>query len=186
VKELLALARSRPDQVAYGSGGNGTSTHLSGEMLAQMGRVKMVHVPYKGAAGVITAQLAGDVQIGFTTNFGVRPHVPSGRLRVLAMTAKKRSPALPDVPTVAESGVPGYEVDQWYGVITGARVPSAIVKKLAAGIAEAMKAPDVAQRLAADGSTPVGSTPERFGAHIKSEIAKWRKLVKEARIELHQ
>jgi len=87
---------------------------------------------------------------------------------------------------MAEAGVPGYEVDQWYGIITGARVPSAIVKKLSAGIADAMKAPDVAQRLAADGSTPVGSTPEQFSAHIRSEIAKWRKLVKEARIELHQ
>jgi tripartite-type tricarboxylate transporter receptor subunit TctC len=186
VKELIAYAKANPNKLNFGSSGTGGLQHMAGEMFNYLAGVKMVHVPYKGAAGVITAQLAGDVQIGFTTNFGVRPHVPSGRLRVLAMTAKKRSPALPEVPTMVEAGVPGYEVDQWYGIITGARVPSAIVKKLSAGIADAMKAPDVAQRLAADGSTPVGSTPEQFSAHIRSEIAKWRKLVKEARIELHQ
>jgi tripartite-type tricarboxylate transporter receptor subunit TctC len=186
IKELIAYAKANPNKLNFGSSGTGGLQHMAGEMFNYLAGVKMVHVPYKGAAGVITAQLAGDVQVGFTTNFGIRPHVPSGRLRVLAMTAKKRSPALPDVPTVAEAGVPGYEVDQWYGVITGARVPSAIVKRLSAGIADTLKAPDVVQRLAADGSTPVGSTPERFSAHIKSEIAKWRKLVKEARIELHQ
>jgi tripartite-type tricarboxylate transporter receptor subunit TctC len=186
VKELIAYAKANPGKLNFGSSGTGSLQHFSGEMFNHLAGVKMVHVPYKGAAGVITAMLAGDVQVGFTTNFGVRPHVPTGRLRVLAMTAKKRSPALPDIPTVAEAGVPGYEVDQWYGVITGAKVPPAIIKKLSLAIAESLKAPDVAQRLAADGSTAVGSTPEQFSAHIKSEIAKWRKLAKAANLELQQ
>jgi tripartite-type tricarboxylate transporter receptor subunit TctC len=116
----------------------------------------------------------------------VRPHMPTGKLRVLAISAKKRSPAVPELPTIAEAGVPGYEVDQWYGVITSAKVPAAIVRKLNAAIAESLKLPDVAKRLAADGSTPIGSTPEEFSAHIKSEIAKWRKLVKEAKLELQE
>ena len=114
----------------------------------------------------------------------VRPHMSSGRLRLLAITAKKRSPAVPELPTVAEAGVPGYEVDQWLGVVTGANVPPAIVRKLNAGIAEALKSPDVVQRLGADESTPVSSSPEEFGAHIKSEIAKWRKLAKDANLVL--
>ena len=106
--------------------------------------------------------------------------------RVLAITAGKRSPAAPELPTVTEAGVPGYEVDQWYGVITSVKVPAPIVRKLNAAINEALKAPDVEKRFAADGSTPSGSTPEQFHAHIRSEIAKWRKLVKEAKLELQQ
>jgi len=107
-------------------------------------------------------------------------------LNALAVTTAKRSPLMPELPTVAEAGVPGYEVDQWYGIITGAKVPMAIVRKLNAAIAEAVKSPEVAKRLAAEGSTPVGSTPEQFSVHIKSEIAKWRKLAKEAKLELQE
>ncbi len=154
-------------------------------MFNHMARVKMVHVPYKGTAGVTVAMLAGDVQVGFGTLFGVRPHMTSGRLRAIAITAGKRSPAVPDLPTVAEAGVPGYEVDQWYGVITSAKVPRPIVAKLSAAMAEALKSPEVVQRLSGDGSTPVGSSPEQFSAHIKTEIGKWRKLVKDARLKLH-
>jgi tripartite-type tricarboxylate transporter receptor subunit TctC len=186
VKELIAYAKANPDKLNFGSSGTGGLQHMAGEMFKYLAGVRMVHVPYKGAAQVVIAALAGDVQVGFTTMFGVRPHVPSGRLRVLAITAKKRSPAMPEYPTLAEAGVPGYEVDQWYGVITGAKVPPAIVKKLSAGIAETLKAPDVVQRLSADGSTAVGSTPEQFNTHIKSEIARWRKLAKDAKIELQQ
>ena len=131
-----------------------------------MAGVRIVHVPYKGSAAVITAMLAGDVQVGFGTLFGVRPHMTSGRLRVLAITAGKRSPAVPELPTVAEAGVPGYEVDQWYGVITR-QSAAPIVRKLNAAIIEALKSPDVAKRFAADGSTPTGSTPEQFSAHIQ-------------------
>jgi tripartite-type tricarboxylate transporter receptor subunit TctC len=124
------------------------------------------------------------VQVGFGTLFGVRPHLPSGRLRALAVTTGKRTPAAPELPTVAEAGVPGYEVDQWYGVITAARVPVPIIRKLNAAINEVLKSPDVVKRFSADGSTPAGSTPQQFSAHIRTEIAKWRKLAKEARLEL--
>jgi tripartite-type tricarboxylate transporter receptor subunit TctC len=150
-----------------------------------MAGIKMVHVPFKGSASAIVANLAGEVQVGFGTLFGVRPHMQSGRLRVLAITDSKRSPAAPDLPTVAEAGLPGYEVDQWYGIITHAKVPRPIVNKLREGIAEVLKSPDIAKRLAGDGSTPVGSTPEQFNAHIKSEIAKWKKLAKDANLKLN-
>ena len=184
IKELIAYAKANPAKLNFGTSGTGTLQHFAGEMFNHMAGTKLVHVPYKGSAAVIPAMLAGDVQVGFGTLFGVRPHVPSGRLHVLAITAAKRSPAAPEYPTVSEAGVPGYVVDQWYGIITGAHVPMPLVRKLNAGIVEALKAPDVAKRLMADGSTPVGSTPEQFSAHIKSEIAKWRKVAKEAHLEL--
>jgi tripartite-type tricarboxylate transporter receptor subunit TctC len=115
----------------------------------------------------------------------LRPHFNSGRLRGLAVSSTKRSPAAPELPTVAEAGVPGYEVDQWYGIITSAKVPRPLVQKLHAGIGEALKAPDVVKRFSAEGSTPVGTTPEQFSAHIKAEIGKWSRLVKDARIQLN-
>jgi tripartite-type tricarboxylate transporter receptor subunit TctC len=186
VKELIAYAKTNPGKLNFGSSGTGGLQHMAGEMFAHMAGVKLTHVPYKGAANVVVAQLSNDVQLGFTTMFGVRPHMLTGRLRVLGISAAKRSPAMPDLPTIAEAGLPGYEVDQWYGIITGAKVAPAIVRKLSAGIAEALKAPDVVQRLSADGSTPVGSTPEQFSAHVKSEIAKWRKVAKDAGVVLHQ
>jgi tripartite-type tricarboxylate transporter receptor subunit TctC len=145
----------------------------------------MVHVPYKGTAAVIPAMLSGEVHVGFGSLIGTRPQMEAGKLRGLAITAAKRSPST-DLPTAAESGVPGYEVDQWYGVITSSKVPKNIVQKLNVGIVEAVKSPDVAKRLTADGSTPVGSSPEQFNTHIRSEIAKWKKLVKEANLQLHQ
>jgi tripartite-type tricarboxylate transporter receptor subunit TctC len=186
IKELVAYAKANPGKLNFGSSGNATLQHFAGELFNYMAGVKMIHVPYKGTAAVIPAMLAGDVQVGFGTLFGVRPHMQSGRLNVLAITASKRSPAAPELPTVTEAGVRGYEVDQWYGVITSARVPAPIVRKLNAAINEALKAPDVEKRFAADGSTPAGSTPEQFQAHIRSEITKWRKLVKEAKLELQQ
>ena len=184
IKELVAYAKSNPGKLNFGSSGAGTLQHFAGELFNHMAGVKIVHVPYKGTAAVVPAMLAGDVQVGFGTLFGVRPHLPTGRLRALAVTAGKRSAAAPELPTVAEAGVPGYEVDQWYGVITSAKVPAPIVRKLNAAINEALKSPDVVKRFSADGSTPQGSTPEQFNAHIRSEIAKWSKLVKEAKLEL--
>jgi tripartite-type tricarboxylate transporter receptor subunit TctC len=127
--------------------------------------------------------LSGDVQVGFGSLIGTRPQIQAGRLRGLAITAAKRSPSI-DLPTIAESGLPGYEVDQWYGVITSSKVPKPIVSKLNAAMVEALKMPDVANRLASDGSTPVGSSPEQFNAHMRSEVAKWKKLVKEANLPM--
>jgi tripartite-type tricarboxylate transporter receptor subunit TctC len=183
-KELIAYAKANPGKLNFGSSGTGGLQHFAGEMFNYMAGVQLTHVPFKGGAAAITSMLAGEMQVGFSTLFGIRPHLPSGRVRALAITAAKRSPAAPELPTVAESGVPGYVVDQWYGIITGTKVPMPIVRKLNAAIGESLKLPDVAKRLASDGSTPVGSTPEQFSAHIRSEIAKWRKLVKEAKLEL--
>jgi len=184
IKELIAYAKANPGKLNFGTSGTGGLQHFAGEMFAYMAGIKLVHVPYKGTAAVIPAMLAGDVQLGFGTLFGVRPHIPTGRLKVLAITAGKRSPAAPEFPTVAEAGLPGYEVDQWYGVLTGAKVPAPIVRKLNASVLEALKSPDVVKRFASDGSVATGSTPEQFRKHVQSEIAKWRKLAKAANLEL--
>ena len=183
-KELIAYAKANPGKLMFGSSGTGGLQHFAGELFSHLGGVKLTHIPYKGTSAVITAMLSGEVQLGFGTLFGVRPHMQSGRLRVVAITAAKRSPAVPDIPTLAEAGVPGYEVDQWYGVITGAKMPKPIVDKLSAAVAQSLKDPEVIKRLAADGSTPVGSRPEQFTAHIQAEIAKWQKLVREAKLNL--
>ena len=182
-KELIAYAKANPGKLNFGSSGNNTLQHFSGELLNHMAGIKIVHVPYKGTAAVIPAMLSGDVQVGFGSLIGTRPQIQAGRLRGLAITAAKRSPSI-DLPTIAESGLPGYEVDQWYGVITSSKVPKPIVTKLNAAMVEALKMPDVANRLASDGSTPVGSSPEQFNAHMRSEVAKWKKLVKEANLPM--
>jgi tripartite-type tricarboxylate transporter receptor subunit TctC len=185
VKELIAYAKRNPGKLNYGSSGTGSLQHVAGEMLGHMAGVKLTHVPYKGSGAIVIALLGNEVQVGFTTMFNVRSHVASGRVRILAVTANKRSPAAPELPTIAEAGVPGYEVDQWYGVLTGARVPRTIVRKLSVAINEAINSSEVVQRLGADGSTPVDSSPEQFTAYLKSEIAKWRKLAKETGLILY-
>jgi tripartite-type tricarboxylate transporter receptor subunit TctC len=184
VKELIAYAKANPGKLNFGSSGTGALQHFAGEMFNHQAGVKIVHVPYKGTAAVIPAMLSGEVQVGFGSLIGTRPQIQANRVRPLAITAKKRSPAI-DLPTIAESGLPNYEVDQWYGVITSSKVPKPIVNKLSQAIAEALKDPEVVRRLATDGSTPVGSSPEQFNAHIRAEIAKWKKLVKEANLQLH-
>jgi tripartite-type tricarboxylate transporter receptor subunit TctC len=185
VKELVAYAKSNPAKLNFGSSGTGGLQHLAGEMFNYLGGVKMVHVPYKGGAAAIADALAGNIQVGFGTLLSSRAHYKAGRLRPLAITASQRTPTAPELPTIAEAGLPGYEVDQWYGIITSAKVPRPLVDKLSAAIAEGVKSPETAQRLAAEGSTPVGSTPDQFQAHISSEIAKWRKLAKDAALTLH-
>jgi tripartite-type tricarboxylate transporter receptor subunit TctC len=185
VRELIAYAKDNPGKINYGSSGTGALQHFAGEMLAFQTGIKLNHVPYKGGAASTAAVMAGEVQMGFTTLLSARPLMQSGRVRILAITAGRRSPAAPELPTIAESGVPGFEANQWYGVITSVKVHPAIVNKLSTAIAAAVNSPDVRDRLMSDGSTPVGSTPEQFKAHIKSEIAKWRKLVKDAGLQLH-
>ncbi len=185
VQELVKYAKANPGKLSFGSSGTGGLQHLAGEMINYLGGVKMVHIPYKGGAAAVADALAGNIQVGFATLLSSRPHFMAGRLRPLAITARKRSPTAPEYPTIAEAGLPGYEVDQWYGIITSSKVPRPIVDKLAVAIAEGVKSPDTAQRLNAEGSTPVGSTPDEFSAHIRREIAKWRKLVKDAKLELH-
>lgn len=184
IKDLVAYAKANPGKLNYGSSGTGGLQHFAGAMFGYMAGVDIVHIPYKGGAASVQAAVAGETQIGFTTLTSARPHMSTGRLRALAITAEKRSPAAPELPTVAEAGVPGYEVDQWYGVVTAAKVDRALVRKLSAAIKEAVHKPEVVKRFAADGSTPVGSSPEQFASHINSEVGKWRKLVKEAKLQL--
>ena len=185
VPELVTYAKANPGKLNFGSSGTGGLQHFAGEMFNYLAGVKMVHIPYKGGAAVIADALAGNIQVGFGTLLSSRAHYKAGRLRPLAITARQRSSTAPELPTVAEAGLPGYEVDQWYGIITSAKVPRPLIDKLAVAIAESVKSPETAQRFAAEGSTPVGSTPEQFSAHIRSEIAKWRKLVKEAALVLN-
>ena len=185
VAELIAYARANPGKLNQGSSGTGALQHLSGEMMAYKAGVKFTHIPYKGGAAALAATLGGEVDMSFTTLLSARPHMQSNRLRILGITAGKRSPAAPELPTIAEGGVPGFEANQWYGVITSAKVPKAIVNKLSLALNAAVNAPDVAERLMKDGSTPNGTTPTQFQAHIKSEIAKWRELIKVAGIKLN-
>ena len=183
VKELIAYAKANPGKLNFGSSGAGSLQHIGTEFFNQTAGIKLQHVPYKGSAGMITGMLANEIQVGMNSLFSVRPQVQAGRLRWLAITAAKRSPVV-DLPTIAESGLPGYEVEQWYGIATPARVPRPIIATLHEGFAESLRLPDVVQRLTADGSTLVGSTPEQFGTLVKSEIAKWTKLVKAANVRM--
>ncbi|MEY4598174.1 MAG: hypothetical protein RLZZ445_971 [Pseudomonadota bacterium] len=185
VNELIAYAKANPGKLNYSSSGTGGLQHLAGELFDYMAKTKMTHVPFKGTAAGVVANLSGEVQVGFGTLFGVRPHMQTNRLRVIAITASKRSPAVPDIPTVAESGIPGYNVDQMYGIIGSAKIPKPIVNKINAGIIVALKDPETIKKLNADGSTPVGSTPEAYTATIRAEVDKWRKLAKAAKLELH-
>ena len=185
IQELITYAKANPGKLSFGSSGTGGLQHFAGEMFNFYAGVKMVHIPYKGGAAATADALAGNIQVGFGTLLSSRMHYKSGRLRPLAITARQRSSTAPEYPTVAEAGLPGYEVDQWYGIITSAKVPRPLVDKLSLAIAEAVKSPETAQRLSGEGSTPVGSTPDQFSAHIRSEIAKWRKLVKDAALVLH-
>ena len=185
-QELVAYARANPGKLNFGSSGTGGLQHLAGEMFNHLAGVKIIHVPYKGGAAVITDSLAGNIQVGYGTLLSLRIHFKTGRLRGLGITAAQRSPAAPELPTLAESGLRSYEVDQWYGVITSSKVPRGIVDRIAAGMGEGLKEPDVTKRLSAEGSIPVGGTPDAFAALIRSEIGKWRKLAQDARLTLHQ
>ena len=183
VKELLALARARPDQVAYGSGGPGTSTHLSGELLAQMGGVKMLHVPYKGAGPANIALLSGQITWIFGNALSAVPYIKSGRLRALAVTGRDPMPVLPGVPTVAAT-LPGFEVYSWYGVAVPGGTPREIIVKLNQDIGRVLVSSEMRQRLAAEGADAKGGSPEEFVAYFRAETEKWAKVIKAAGIRL--
>jgi len=183
VKELIALAKNRPDQVTYGSGGNGTSTHLSGELLSQMGGVKMVHVPYKGAGPANIALISGQITCMFGNAIPSVPLINSGRLRALAVTGTQRTPALPDVPTVAET-LPGFEANSWYGVSVQGGTPKDVIARLNQDIGRILSSSDMRSRLAAEGAEPGGGSPEQFAAFFRAEIDKWAKVIKAAGIKL--
>lgn len=178
VKELIALAKSKPGELTFGSPGNGTPQHLAGELFNTMAGVKMTHVPFKGAVPAINDLLGGRISLIFSSAPPALPHVATGKLRALAVTSGKRSSVSPDLPTVAESGLPGFEVINWYGVLAPARTPKTIVEKLNTEIAKVTKMPDVKERLSSVGIEALSSTPAQFAAFIKEETAKWAKVVK--------
>ena len=180
VKDLIALAKARPGALKFPSSGNGGSTHLAGEMFKAMTNVDMRHVPYQGGAAPLLALIRGEVDLGFDGIVQTLPHVKAGKLRVLAITSAKRSAVLPDVPTVAEAGVPGFEVAPWFGLVAPAGTPKEIVVKLSAELREILNLADVKERLAGMGVETAGMTPDEFGAHIRSEKAKWTEVIKTA------
>jgi tripartite-type tricarboxylate transporter receptor subunit TctC len=179
MQDLLTMGRKFPGKLNFGSPGNSSTQHLGWELVMHTTGARFTHVPFKGAAPAIQATIGGQLQFGLITLISIRPHLPAGKVRPLAVTSRQRMSALPDLPTVAESGVPGFVLDQWYGVVTTAKVPKAVVNKLSAGVAAAVKAPEVEKRLTVDGSIPVGSTPEQFMATIKADIARWGKLIQD-------
>ena len=184
VRELIALARSRPGQLVYASSGVGTGPHLSMELFLTMAGVKMGHVPYKGTNPGMIDTMAGQVQVLMSTLLPPLPHIKTGRLRPLGVTSSKRVSSLSDVPTIAEAGVPGYEVVGWYGMAAPANTPREVINKLYSEIVNILKSPDTRDKLAADGAEPVGSTPEQFAAFIQSEIDKWSRVVKSSGIHV--
>ncbi|MGZ5168874.1 MAG: tripartite tricarboxylate transporter substrate binding protein [Burkholderiales bacterium] len=176
--ELITYARSKPGQLVYASAGSGAPSHLAVELFKTMARIDMVHVPYKGMAPGITDLLGGQVQLAFPTISAGITHARAGRLRALAVTTAKRSPAAPEMPTIAEAALPGFEASNWYGVIVQAKTPPQIVRKIHDDIARALTMPDIRDRMLNQGLDPVSMTPEEFTAYIKAEIVKWAKVVK--------
>jgi tripartite-type tricarboxylate transporter receptor subunit TctC len=178
VKELMALAKVRPGQLNFGSAGSGSPNHLALELFKTMAHVSMVHVPYKGGSGQMVGDLlAGQVQLASIGLPPAMPHIKSGKLRVIAVTGARRSTLLPDAPTVAEAGLPGFDVTSWYGMFGPAALPRDIVSKVNADIAAVLAAPDVKERLAASGADPAPTSPEDLARLVREEIAKWAKVV---------
>ena len=182
-RELIALAKDKPGELLYGSSGIATSGHLGAELLMNMTGTRMIHVPYKGAAGVLVDVLSGQLAIYLGAIASPLPHVKAGRLRALAVTTVARSPAAPDIPTLDEQGYKGFEFSTWYAISAPAGTPADIVAKLNTEIVRIVRQPDLRDRLAAEGSVVVGDSPEEFTAFVKTEIARWGKVVKQAGIK---
>ena len=180
VHELIAFAKARPGAINFASSGQGTPAQLAGELFNSMAGVKMVHVPYKGAAPALADRLGGQVQLMFSTMPPALPHVTAGRLRALAVASLRRSPAAPELPTIDEAALPGFEATTWHGVMVPAGTPDAIVAKLHGDIVAVLRMPDVAERLSSQGAEPIGSTPQAFAAYIRTETAKWAKVIRES------
>ncbi len=179
VKELIAVAKAKPGALNYGSSGTGGISHLAGALLGSLTGTSLVHVPYKGGAPATIDVISGQIQMLFGTLLLTGPHIKAGRLRVLAVTTPQRWPGTPDLPTMQEAGVPGFVITQWYGMLAPAKTPQPTVAKLNKEIARILHQPDVKEKLAADGADAVGNTPGEFGAHIRSEVTKYGKLVKQ-------
>ncbi len=180
VRGLIALARTRAGQIAYGSSGNGSVGHMAGALFELLAGVKMQHIPYKGTAIMVTDVISGQISLTFGSALGVLPHVRAGRMRALAVTGEHRTPAVPELPTVAEAGVPGYSVILWYGLLAPGATPVELVGRLNAEVAKALSDTDVRARLAAQGVDTAGGTPAAFAALIMSDLKKYADLVKRA------
>ena len=177
-RDFVALAKAKPGELLYASGGSGSASHLAGEYFKLLTKIDMVHVPYKGTGPAMISMISGQTTMTITGMVALMPHVKSNRLKLLGVATMKRLSIMPDIPTINESGVPGYDANQWYGVLTQAAVPRDIIAKLHADIVKVLARPDIKERLAADGAEPVANTPEQFAAHIKAEIARWAPVVK--------
>jgi len=184
VADVIAAARKEPGRLTYASAGNGTSIHLAGEMFTSLARIDMMHVPYKGSGPAVSDLLGGQVNYMFDSITSARNHIQSGKLRALAVTTAKRSKSLPNVPTMAEAGVAGYDVSPWFAVFAPAGTPMPVIAKLNKVLIDTMKQPDVVERLDAIGAEPVGSTPEALASHLARESAMWSQLITERKIKL--
>ena len=182
VKDLVALAKARPGELTFSSGSTGGSSHLSGELFNSAARIKMTHVPYRGGGQAVLAIVSGEVSLGFVDLVSMLPHVKTGRVRSIALTSLKRSPALPNLPTIAESGYPGFQSGIWYGVVAPADTPPEVVSRLNSELVKIVRTPDFVQSLAAEGGDPVASSPEYFGDFIRKETARWAKIINVANI----
>jgi tripartite-type tricarboxylate transporter receptor subunit TctC len=183
VADVVANAKAQPGKLTYASAGNGTSIHLAGEVFASQAKVDMLHIPYKGSGPAVTDLLGGQVNYMFDSITSAKPHILSGKLRAIGLTTTKRSAALPNVPTLAESGLAGYEVSPWFAVFAPASTPKPIIVKLNAALLEAMKQPDIKAKFETIGAESIGSTPEELGAHLNREIGRWGKLITEQNIK---
>ncbi len=183
VKELLAIAKSKKGGLNYASSGAGTVTHLAGELFKLMGKVDITHVPFKGGAPALTALLSGEVDMSYENSLVVLPHIKSGKVKALGVTGVKRSRLMPELPTIAET-LPGYNASGWYGLFVPAATPKPVIARLSSESIKVLKMPDVIERLSGQGAEPVGSTPEEFGAFVRSEIDKWANLVKVAKMKV--
>lgn len=183
-RDFIELIRARPNFYTYGSSGTGGLSHLSGTLMATMAKINWIHVPYKGGAPGITDMLGGQIHSQFATIISTQAHVKAGKLRWLAVSTLKRSSAVPDLPTLSEAALPGFDINGWYGMLAPAALPKPVLAKLSRAVLDSLKAPDVGPRFAMDGSEPVGSMSEDFAAHIKREIAKYAKVTKDAGLKL--
>jgi len=184
VRELIALFKANPGKYSYGSGGNGSSAHLSAELFKSMAGVDVVHVPYKGASPALTDVIAGRVAMFIGNLPPAMPHIKSGNVRALAVTTAQRSALVPDIPTLAESGLPGFETVAWFGLFAPAGTPKPILDKLQAEVARIVREPEIRERMTALGGEPVGNSPEAFAAIVKGDVAKWKKVVKDANVHV--
>jgi tripartite-type tricarboxylate transporter receptor subunit TctC len=182
VKEFIALAKARPGEINFASSGIGTASHLSAEYLSNVAKISMTHVPYKGTGNAMADLLAGQVVLMFDQPVSSMPHVKAGKLRVLGITSGKRFSTMPDIPTVAEQGLPGFESVSWSGVCAPGATPKPVIARLQTEVAKVLKMPDIRDRLLRDGIEPIGGTPEEFQAHIKREMQKWGKVVRDAKV----